>query len=182
MINKNMINLLPKEIKEKNFKSYQKSVLTVCLFTLSVVVIVSTMTLLPAYFTALVHERVEIENLTFFEQRPESQESSGLSEIIKSTNKDMSVFQERESVALFRSVIDPVLQTERSGIRIKDFLLYLEDDTYQGEIHGLAESREDLEIFANLLAEREEFSSVDVPISQYAKGKDIDFSITFTIK
>lgn len=180
-----MINLLPQEIKRKNFSDYRVRAISIGFFNFSFVVLLSCVILFPVYFISSLGEKTEKQKLFLFEQKPESTESGKLADTIKSTNSKLSVFSVSEDKALARNVIDPILSIDRSGITINEFLLNNtvenEKEVFSGEIHGIAKSREELLNFSSLLEQNEAFLSVDSPISQYAKGKDIDYSISFTL-
>lgn len=179
-----MINLLPQEKKHKNIMLFRQNAVSVLFFTLTVAVLLSAISLLPVYFVSSVRESIEQEKLVLFEQRPEVTESGVLAETIKSTNEKLEIFSETEVPTLMRNVISPLIAIEQEGITIEGFLLNQptkEGEGYTGEINGLASSREALLEFSSKIEATGNFSSVDVPISQYAKGKDIDYSITFQI-
>ncbi len=180
-----MINLLPEQIKKKNIKDYRVFFVAYCFFLLSFVMVFLSVTLLPSYFISHINEKVEVQNLEMIEKRPESIEMGNLVDLISATNKKLSVFSEKENISISRSVVSYIEPLEAEGIFISNYFLFKEkpDDTdYKVEIRGIALSRENLENFSLELRSVESFESIEVPISQYAKGENLEFSISFVLK
>ena len=75
-------------------------------------------------------------------------------------------------------------ESKPPNIRIKNIVFDNERDPEPATITliGIATDRESLRSFGRLMEARTEFSTVDLPVSNFAKEKDIEFSMLVTIK
>ena len=91
--------------------------------------------------------------------------------ILEKSRKNKYIFSE--------NVIDKILSNKVSGIKIKS-IFFEKDDISGGNIviSGIAENREILLLFRRTLEKDPSFENVDLPISNFVKGRDIEFNMS----
>ena len=103
-------------------------------------------------------------------------------EAIKSLNLKMQVMNSVLDYRKFNPIVDTILAQKFSGIII-DQVAYrmVATSTAVVTVGGIADSRENLVLLSKKLQASSKFKSVDIPISNYAKEKDIEFSINLVV-
>lgn len=71
---------------------------------------------------------------------------------------------------------------EKTNTKITEITYQNSKEGYRYVVKGIASTREDLLLFVKKLKIIKDFSSVSLPVSDYVKSSDIDFSITILKK
>ena len=179
-----MINLIPNEEKKKMFKDFYFRLATLVFVLLSVSIFVGSISMLPSYFSSSVEKG-------FFEERLALQNF----EAANSTGQNMSItvedlknrlnLIERETDNNFLSerVINKIISKRIEGIKINEISYQLGSSGEEKiNVNGNALSREILLSFRLSFEKDQSFSKVDLPISNFVKGSDIEFSLTLILK
>lgn len=176
-----MINLIPNEEKTKIKKDFYFRLLIVFFVMLTLIIIISAIAILPAYI-------ISVENKTSISQKLEQQKNEIMPELdqkslvaIKELDARILLLEKaRKNKYLFSErVINEILSDKVLGIKIKS--ISYEKDLVSGgriTITGIAESRERLLLFRRTLEDNESFKDVDLPISNFVKGRDIEFGLS----
>ena len=91
----------------------------------------------------------------------------------------LELLKSGENKILIGSLISKIIEKKNAVIAINSFSVNLsKKDKYELFVSGTAKKRKDLKVFAESLRSSKEFGSVDLPISNFAKIADIDFSVT----
>ncbi len=164
-------------------KEYSLRRLTVIFFFISLVAAVSLVLLLSSYLLSRVREkgtvlRLEASKAVVNKNTPGEDLATVIltartnADILDVSRKNVSVYD------LFR-----VFEDKNSAIRIDDlFYTARGKDEIKITVRGTARDRESLIEFEKKLESQKSFSSVDLPISNLAKEKDIDFTIGIVMK
>ena len=175
-----MINLIPAEEKKEIRKDFYFRFLTVFFVTLSFLVVILLIATLPAYF-------VSLEKKVSTEERLDKQKNEVMPEMdqqavisIKDLDTKLSLLAEaRKNQYIFsQKVINEIVSQRVPGIKITRF--GYENDPVDGRevsITGLAQNREQLLLFRQALESDGFFKKVDLPISNFVKGSDIEFNL-----
>ena len=79
--------------------------------------------------------------------------------------------------------ISTLRSLEKPGVTISEFSISRVDETYQPlQVTGTAIDRQALAAFRDRLLAQTDVASVDLPISNLAKDRDIQFSLTVVLK
>ncbi len=85
---------------------------------------------------------------------------------------------------MYKDVLLPVLESRPASITISQFLF-----SYSGvesnaklDLHGVATDRTALQSFKTVLEKTGKFTNVEVPISNFVKKTNIDFTISLYMK
>jgi hypothetical protein len=175
-----MINLIPATAKKSLIKEYWMRAATVWLFLWSVAVLLGIFILVPSY--VLIHSQVSAykdsaasasEKIASYEALAKELERSGkLAAMMKDTFSKPSTSR---YLALFRSL-------ERDGITLSEISIIRGDKGVEPvALTGIADDRQALAAFRDTMVAQEVISSVDLPLSNLAKDKDIPFDVTVTL-
>jgi Tfp pilus assembly protein PilN len=176
-----MINLIPIEERKEVRKDFYYRLLIVFLGMLVFVMIISLLAILPTYF-------ISLENKISMSQRLEKQKNEIMPEIdqkslvaIKELDTRLALLEKsRKNKYVFSEmVVNELLSDKVAGIKIKS-ISYENDSSVGGRINltGLSENREQLLLFRRTLENNPSFKDVDLPISNFVKGRDIQFSLS----
>lgn len=178
-----MLNLIPFEQKNRLEKDYKTRKLIMWVALVVAVLTVSIALLLPSYVLSrakageVKNELETVRRILDTELQP-TEVTQQLTEAARNA-RDLRPFTEKNSVY----ELVKIFETKPINIRITS-IVFQEKDPEPAVITlaGIATDRETLRSFGRLMEAREEFSSVDLPVSNFAKEKDIEFNMIITIK
>ena len=176
-----MINLIPKEKKKKMTIDFYYRLVILFFAMLDFCIFVAFVSILPSYFissmqNALINTRLETQKL-----EPISQAGEKSLAVVKDLNKKLSLIEnsEKNKFLISVKVINAILLKKRPDVKITQILY--ENDGIQGKkikIVGTAPSREILLLFRKALEDSPGFKNIDLPISNFVKGSNIQFNLS----
>lgn len=176
-----MINLIPKEEKNRKIKIFYCRLSVVILFMVGVSVFIGFISLLPAYFVSLakhnaVNQKLELQKK---EMIPTLSEETNL--VVERINFKLDLIEnaQKNQFLVSEKIISAIIANKMPEIKIIN--ISYENDKITGKkvnIRGNAPSREALLSFRLALESDELFKKVDLPISNFVKGSDIQFSLS----
>ena len=174
-----MINLIPKEEKKKMKWDFYSRLGVLFLVTLAFCIFIAILSLLPSYFMVSVKGNVAETKLETQKEKIISGEEV-LTEA-KAVNDQLVLLEkaEKNQFLLSVKVINAIVLKKRSDIKITR-ILYENNETAGKKIsiNGTAPSREVLLLFSKALRDDPTFKSVDLPVSNFVKGSNIQFFLT----
>lgn len=174
-----MLELLPNAQKKTLKKEYFLRLSVVALLFLLAAGILFLVALSPSYFLSVVKENVVNEEFDNSIKSKRVSKNENLRDAIKDSKEMISLLRPEEDQSLIKSVILKIIDNKNSGISISGISInYSKKGQYQVVITGISKNREFLKTFADSLKSDNDFSNIDLPISNFAKISDIDFSIT----
>ena len=180
-----MINITPKEEKIRLERDFYLRVAIFFLALLGVATIVACFAVLPSYITSL--ERKNFVNTQLEKQKnnntPELDKTAlGIAKDLDFKLKLMEKLQKND-YAFSSNVIDKVNAKKTNGIKITEISFDASgaDKIKKIKVSGVAANREKLLEFRKLFEADSSFKSVDLPISNFIKGSNIQFYINLVI-
>lgn len=179
-----MINVLPLNQKIELRKEYRLRLVTLCLFVFSILVFLASFLLLPAY--VLSKEKVstlEIQLQKYNEENPDNSVDN-LTKLISDINNNLTILnQGTQSISVVDDMLSTVLSSRSSGITISrmSYRVSLENKNVF-ELNGRALDRASLRSFEDKLKASPKVESTDLPVSNFTKRSNIDYSLTVTFK
>lgn len=176
-----MINLIPNQEKKRKVKDFYFRLFVVFLFIMAICILVTLVAILPAYFLSSVKKNLAEEKLTAQKSEPIPITDQNTLATITDLNTKLGVIEnaEKSKYAVSTSIINEVLLKKMPDIKITEIAYnYTSTGGKKVSISGIAPSRERLLLFRNALEEDVAFKQVDLPISNFIKGSDIEFSLT----
>lgn len=186
-----MINLLP--ISEKNVirKEYRLRVLVVTLAMLSSVLAASVLSFLPTYLFTISRYGSFLSELQSDETQGRISQVKEMEMTVRETNKKVDLLKIGESVPHVGSILLGILENKPRGVTITAFSYsFGESIIKKGKesttptvigITGKSVNRASLLAFKDALAQKKQFTTVDLPISSLVKDTDLSFSISISM-
>lgn len=173
-----MINLIPNQEKKKMRRDFYHRLAVLFLVMLSFSIFVAILALLPSYFLSVSKINIANQKLETQKDEPTPLFNQETSEMIKDLNLKLNLVEnaEKNKFTVSQKVINAVLLKKIPSIKITR--IFYENDSLKGKkisIGGTAPSREVLLSFRQALENDVSFKSVDLPISNFVKGFNIEF-------
>jgi hypothetical protein len=174
-----MTNLLPQSdqmILKKEYK-YRKLVVIFLFFVGTVLISVGF--LLPSLILSNIKLNIISDAAEKARISNENQTNSNTSNILlKDTKEKLALLSIKDSGPTFVSVVDLITKNKSANIKIKEISYEKNTDSNSKiTISGLSKNRESLTNFLGQMQSVSVFKSVDLPVSNFAKDKDITFSM-----
>ena len=176
-----MLHLLTEEHRTKVAGEYKKRVTIIFLLGIFVIVLIVSAFLLPIYITSYGrYSEVLMQQDALNSQTTKADDSSSQSvkDMIGSLQA-LHIFDSQKSVS---GIIEHVVNARPTGVQIKGMVFSpSSDSSVTVDIAGRASARNSLVSFNENLKQDQVFSQVQIPLSSFAKEKDIDFSVKLLI-
>jgi hypothetical protein len=175
-----MSNLIPQFAKKKITTEYWLRVITAWFFLWGSALLVATVLLFPVYIFTNVQINVNSEAAATAEASVESYESVAF-DLEKATLQSRYIIEDsRRNKA--HQYLDLIVTNEGTGIEINQISFSQGAQGLQPLIiNGQAENRESLAALRDRLLAEEVVAQADLPISNLARDRDIDFTISVTL-
>jgi hypothetical protein len=177
-----MLHLLTEEHRKKVVTEYRKRIIIVSLLGLLCVCATGAIFVLPTYF--LSHGKyatVEAE-MKILDSELAIKEDSGSSERIKNATlsiEALKIFEKNKNPSV---VLDNIVRGKPAGVQIKNFIFTPgEASAMTVDLAGRADTRKSLVQFDQKLKSNPVFDEVVIPLGNFAKEKNIDFSIKLIV-
>lgn len=176
-----MINLIPPHAQKQVRREYWIRVVSVWGFLLGSALCISAIVYAPTY--VLVRSQLQNFLQEYKEANDQNQAFKDSESVIIKANEVAKLLATSGDVVSFSEVIAEIEKTQKDGIIIKTFTLSRKDDGLNPiVITGEARSRSVLTEFRDALEINPLFKSATIPLSELAKDKDIQFSLTILPK
>lgn len=173
-----MINLIPPTAKKSIKREYIKRVLTVWLILFSVAFAILAVFLLPT-FVALRGEISSLEENAAAGLARVSQYDVSATELINA-NTLAKMLLERATTSSPSEVINTLTTIAGTKVPLTNFLFSNVATVGKITVSGVAATRQDLAVFRDAVSKDERFSTVDLPISNLIKDKDLLFTMNIS--
>lgn len=181
-----MLHLLPDYHKEKVVLEYRGRVLTVFSIGLFVLIIVSSIFLIPVYVST--HSRYALveKQKQDLEAQIQRSEKTDDAEKVKEIVSAVGVLKQYALREAPSDIFNRILVNKPNGILITGFIYTPPSDIKSTDlstvdISGVASNRVALAGFNEALKKDKVFKSVFIPISSFAKEKNIQFTVKLTV-
>lgn len=175
-----MINLIPLAAKKSIVKEYWIRVLSVWMILWAFALLCGMSIIFPSY--VLIKSQVDVYATPAAEASEKVADYKSASKVLIESSQQARIIvdENREQVMsdlvlLFRSLQGDTVQL--SGMTI----LRSDDGVAPVKLEGIADDRQSLASFRDRLLEQPNITVVDLPISNLARDRDIQFSITVTM-
>ena len=177
----NMFNLLPNQQKKAIYKEYNSRRIVITINFLNLTGLIALILLIPLFFLINLKHRAsqeEIKNLQI--ETPELKDVQNLELAASKTAAQIKLLN-KFPVLPPLSIWEKIIKNKSAGIKIKSFYYSNENADTNVSIKGTALSREALTNFGRSLESEAQFKNVNLPVSSLARGKDLDFQISFLV-
>jgi len=176
-----MINLIPNQEKKKKVKDFYFRLGAVFIATLGFCVAVGAASLMPTYFLISSERILAQEKLLAQQNEPPTQTDQNLAARVEDMDRKLGLVESAEKgmYLISKNVVRAITVRKMPDIKITKFIY--ENEGIEGRkitILGQAPSRERLYLFRRALEGDVSFKKVELPISNFVKGSDIEFSLS----
>lgn len=181
-----MTNLLPPQQIEKNISEYRLRLAGTALAMFAGILVLATILLAPSYLLAT-HKRAVVENDPIWQDDKDGEMSRGkqkeFEDVIKETNTILGTLGRTDTeFYVSEDIIEKVIGFKTPSITISGIFFDAVPEGSALSIKGIATNRQSLVSFTDTLKKDPAFVSVDLPISNLVKDRDISFSISIKLK
>lgn len=177
-----MLHLLTDEHREKIVTEYRKRVAIVSLLGVFLVCVICAIFVLPTFFishgkysTVLVEQKVLDSELA-------TKEEEGSSESIKNIVLSIEALRIFDKTKTPSSILNGVVSARPAGVQVRSLVFTPGEDLAMTiDLAGRADTRKSLVQFDQKLKANPLFEEVIIPLGNFAKEKNIDFSIKIIV-
>lgn len=178
-----MFNLLPENLRKKIITEYKLRLVIVIILSVIIVQMSFLVFLFPSWLISYYKEKDSSIRNEEINQFLSTLDISSTTSYIRSLNTTLNIVNETLEYPKLVPVLDSILAKRTSNIRFKGINYSVNSsDSAVITLSGIGSTRESLVSFTKSLEQIESFKKVDLPISNLAKDKNIDFSISINIE
>jgi len=173
-----MINLIPNEEKKRKVRDFYLRLLVVFFVVLSVPILIAAVGILPSYFLSSVKKDLINNKLEKQQKEPIPPLDQKTLDTVEDVNNKLSLVEKNKAnkYIVSQKIINEIISEKIPDIKITEILY--QNDPIKGKtvkVNGSAKSREQLLLFRRALEDNTAFQKVDLPISNFVKGSNIQF-------
>lgn len=178
-----MFNLLPENLRKEIISEYRLRLIIVVVVFVIITQISFLVFLFPSWLTSFYKERDFLAMGDEVNKSLLSLDISSTTSYINSLNLTLNIIDESLEYPKLVPIINEVLSKKTSGIKIGAIYYSVDSkNTATLNINGISDKRETLVSFTESLKNVEYMKKVDLPLSNLAKDRNIDFSININIE
>lgn len=173
-----MINLIPNEEKKLMIKSFYYRLSIMLFMAFGLIILVASVALLPSYFLSSAKENSIAKKLEIEKVGPANVIDQEMLSIISALDNKLTLLEKagQNKFLVSQKIFSEIISKKISTVRITE--ISFKNDEKEGRkvsIRGTASSREKLLLFRQALEDDPLFKKVDLPISNFVKGSNIQF-------
>jgi hypothetical protein len=173
-----MFDFLPEDFKTRAKHMYHGRLASLYICVMCGVFLVSLFLLLPSQMLALSKKKGLQEELSALQKSLAIKGNNTVEDFVSASKKKIEITEIKESERLFTDVLVEFLAYKTNGVSITTISFERLGTQNTMAVSGKAVSRDALLSFSKALKSNHRFESVDLPVSNLAKSKDIEFSIS----
>lgn len=176
-----MFNLLPNEEKKELYSTYAIRRVILALLFLFLAGIVICASLIPSFILTKAKEADILQQIEFLNASLALKNVNVLNQAIVTARDDVKVLKDFASkgTSVF-DLFNKILEKKSENVRLTGILFGVVNAKRQIVLNGIAKDREALLGFAQSIGREKAFSNISLPVSNFAKNKDIEFSFSVT--
>lgn len=176
-----MINLIPNQEKKIMIKDFYYRLATVFFITLGLVMLIASVALLPSYFISSAKKNSVIKKLNAVPAESVGYTFQETLSFSAALDKKLSLLEraQKDKFLISKRVVGEIIFKKMPDVKITE--ISFEQTEAEGKkinIRGTAPSRERLLLFRQALEDDPLFKKVDLPISNFIKGSNIQFYLS----
>lgn len=176
-----MINLIPNEEKKKMRRDFYYRLMVMFLVAVAMSIFIGVIVLVPSYVLSAVKSKLALEKLELQKSEPVPVPDQVTLDAIATLDKKISIIEKiiQKPFGVADRVVSGVIVNKMPDIKIYSIAYKNDDESGRViDIKGIAPSRNRLLAFRLALEDDDNFEKVDLPISNFVRGSNIDFSLT----
>lgn len=175
-----IFEFLPSEYKAEARRIYKSKIITLYAIGATFLFVVSIFFLLPSYMLVRSEKTAVIDETNILEQAMVDSKEAEARLYVSLAKSKISYAKDAINKKQFIEALARVMANDRSSIDITAITFERGETSNHITISGTADTRDELLSFKKVLESETFFSFVDLPVSNLAKNRDIDFSISIS--
>ena len=180
-----MFNLLPEQEKQKIHKQYRMRKAVVILMCAFVLIVSGGIFLLPTYVSLVFQEKDLTTQIKNFKSSTDNTKNAGLLETLRLGNQKITLTSNGIHSRLYYAMMQDLFKGKPSGVHLTGVLMLDRTEQNPKVIHvsltGLADRRDDLVAYRDLLIAHTNYRNINLPVSSLAQDKHADFVLDIDI-
>ncbi|MEK7144474.1 MAG: hypothetical protein AAB794_01265 [Patescibacteria group bacterium] len=178
-----LTNLLPRERQHALSRGYFLRLGVVLIISVTILVCIAGLLLIPTYVFLTQSAAAKQAHLANVESILASSNEAEISTHLAALSRDATVLVALENVPSASTILRSALAAPRPGISLSAFSYTPANGTAPGTlaISGIAATRDALRTYQLALQNDPFASAANLPVSAYAKDRDISFTISITL-
>ncbi len=177
-----MFNVLPDILKEEIKKEYTLRLLLVIFLCIIFIQVSFLIFIFPSWIVSSYREKDIVSQIAESNTSPISNNANAVSSVVSSTNLKLNIINTFLKYPEVTPIFNAIVINKTPGITLNQFLYTsVQTDEASISLGGVAVSREALVLFSKTLEQTKIFKTVDLPVSNLAKDKNIEFTINLTL-
>ncbi len=178
-----MFNVLPNILKEEVTQEYRIRRWIVIICHIIFIQIAFLIIIIPAILFLVYQEKEVVADLQYIRESVGTKNTNTIGQILSDTNTILSVVSNRFQYSDAISIVDHLLEHKNYAIHLTN-IMYSSTGTSTAQIaiEGVADTRNDLVTFEKNIEKAAYFDTVDLPVSNLAKEKKVEFTLNLTKK
>lgn len=172
-----MFNLLPQNRKDEIRRTYRMRLVVVALLLFLAIETVSILLLLPSYIISRENTDSARQNLATLQNRLKKTDVETLTKEMRKTKERLDFLKTASTTTRVTDILAASLGKRPAGLSVREVHAGKNGAFWNVELRGIAENREMLRSFARELRTSPVFSSVEVPVSSFAKEVELNFVV-----
>ncbi|MES2436387.1 MAG: hypothetical protein V4519_00055 [Patescibacteria group bacterium] len=172
-----MINLLPEQEKKLARDEYRLRVIAVVLCSVLITIGIGVVLLIPSYGLAMYKSRVaQNEAQSLIDTTREVAERAELTKELNTVSSTMSALSGNQTGSNPSSIVALLIKHKTADNKITGFGYEKREGAFVIHVRGIAKTRQSLQSFAAAVRKEKGIDDVVVPVSNFAKDTDIEFT------
>ncbi len=174
-----MFTLLPESEKKNIMREYNtRRAVVICAF-IFVLGVVASVSLFPSYLLSSARVKEVETQLSRVRESAILNEADALDKTVSQTSKKIESLQFATSTVFVENLFEDIVSRRGDSIRIRGFQYKRSAGKDSGvvSISGIARDRESLLQFTKSLEENPYFDQINLPVSNFARDKNAEFTI-----
>lgn len=177
-----MLHLLNESQKNKVIKEYRMRLVIVICWLIVFIALAGSALLLPSYLTSVGKVNTIKSDNQFKEKSIQVLKDQNFSDKIKKIDYSLLALNRSINIISPREAYDKILNSLPAGVSLGRYSYnIIDDDSALISIDGTAENRNELVELQNKLKLNSEFIGIDIPITNFTKKEDLNFSLKFNL-
>jgi hypothetical protein len=178
-----MINLMPIEEKKKMRNNFFSRLLVAVFFMFGFLGFIAAVAILPSFFVSYAKKQTVARNLEIQKNQKMPEVDQQAQMAVTDLNNKLGLIEKamNNKYVFSQKIVNEILSRQTDGIKITK--IFYENDPFKGKkiaLSGVAGSREQLLQFRQAFESSNVFSNVNLPISNFVKGQNIQFNLELT--
>ncbi len=174
-----MFTLIPEQYKKTIVREYHLRLATVGLALLFFGVMLAGAFLVPSFLLSQSKVQSVDANLSVFNKPDVAERNKALEKELVDTRNKLTILAPKTDKLFSHEIISKILYRKVAGVSLSAIVLNKSaDGKGEARLSGVASNRDTLIAFSKALEKQEPFTEVVLPVSNFAKSRDIDFTLS----